>query len=193
MGRPTGLVVWLTGLSGAGKSTVANAVAPMLSSRGWHVEILDGDAVRARLWPELGYKRRDRDMNVERLAWLAACLGKLGSVVLVAAIAPFAAARATARATVEEHIPFVEVHIATPLTECIRRDPKGHYARALIGELPLFTGVSDPYEEPRRPDLRIDTTCLTATECAVRIVAFLEANQPITRDGTLVDEIRGPM
>src|SRR3954464_13130041 len=144
----SGFAVWFTGLSGAGKTTIAELVVPELERRGLLVDLLDGDVVRMHLSKGLGFSREDRDTNIERIGWVAARLPRPGATVLVSAISPYAEARARARAMVEEFAPFVEVHVATSLEECARRDVKGLYARAQNGELPEFTGVSDPYEEP---------------------------------------------
>ena len=151
-------VVWFTGLSGAGKSTLSHLVAAELEARGLLVERLDGDAVRRHLSSELGFSKEHRDLNIERIGWVASRLVRAGAVVVVAAISPYREARARARAMVEEHGAFVEVHVATPLEACMSRDTKGLYARALAGEVANFTGVDDPYEEPEAPEIRIDTT-----------------------------------
>lgn len=149
--------VWFTGLSGAGKSTISRAVAEELESRGLTVELLDGDAVRRHLSSELGFSKEDRDTNVERIGWVASRLVRAGAVVVVAAISPYREARRVARELVEEHGAFVEVHVSTSLEDCMSRDTKGLYARALAGDVPDFTGVSDPYEVPEAPELRVDT------------------------------------
>ena len=139
-----GFTVWFTGLSGAGKSTISRLVAAELERRGLTVELLDGDAVRRHLSAGLGFTKEDRDTNIERIGWVASRLVRAGGTVVVAAISPYREARRNARALVEEHGAFVEVHVATPLEECMERDTKGLYARALAGEVTNFTGVSDP-------------------------------------------------
>jgi sulfate adenylyltransferase len=149
--------VWFTGLSGSGKSTISRLVAEELERQGLTVELLDGDAVRRHLSSELGFTKQDRDTNVERIGWVASRLVRAGAVVVVAAISPYREARRIARELVEEHGAFVEVHVATSLEDCMSRDTKGLYARALAGEVTNFTGVSDPYEEPEAPEVRIDT------------------------------------
>jgi len=158
--------VWFTGLSGAGKSTVADLVGAELEERGAAVEYLDGDVVRTHLSKGLGFSREDRDTNVERIGWVASRLARHGATVLVSAISPYAETRARARALVEEFAPFVEVHVATSVDVCEQRDVKGLYARARNGELPEFTGVSDPYEEPEAPELRLETEGRTPEQSA---------------------------
>ena len=169
-----GFVVWFTGLSGAGKSTIAGHVVPELERRGLVVDTLDGDVVRTHLSQGLGFSKEDRDTNIERIGWVASRLARAGAAVVVSAISPYEETRRRARALVEEHAAFVEVHVATSLEECERRDVKGLYARARAGELPEFTGVSDPYEEPADPELRLDTESLTPTESAHVVVHRLE-------------------
>ena len=170
----SGFTVWFTGLSGAGKTTIAELVAPELERRGLLVERLDGDVVRTHLSQGLGFSKEDRDANIERIGWVASRLTRAGAAVVVSAISPYEEARRKARALVEEYGPFVEVHVATPVEECERRDVKGLYARARAGEIPEFTGVSDPYEEPASPELRIDTMQHDPAESAQIVIAKLE-------------------
>jgi adenylylsulfate kinase len=153
----SGVVVWFTGLSGAGKSTIAEIVGRELEAGGAAVEYLDGDVVRTHLSKGLGFSKEDRDTNIERIGWVASRLARHGATVLVSAISPYAATRDKARAMVEEFAPFVEVHVATSVEECARRDVKGLYEKAFSGEIPEFTGVSDPYEAPESPELRLET------------------------------------
>jgi adenylyl-sulfate kinase len=169
----SGLVVWFTGLSGSGKSTVAELVGTELEASGALVEYLDGDVVREHLSKGLGFSKEDRDANVERIGWVASRLARHGATVLVSAISPYAEARARARALVEEFAPFVEVHVATSVDECARRDVKGLYAKAFAGELAEFTGVSDPYEEPESPELRVDTEGRDPAESAREVLEYL--------------------
>jgi len=170
----TGFTLWFTGLSGSGKTTIADLVAPELERRGRMVERLDGDVVRAHLSTGLGFSKEDRDANIERIGWVASRLTRHGAAVIVSAISPYAEARRKARALVEAEGVFVEVHVATPVEECERRDVKGLYAKARAGEIPEFTGVSDPYEEPASPELRLDTTQLAPEESARLVIARLE-------------------
>jgi adenylylsulfate kinase len=165
-----GVVVWFTGLSGAGKSTLAEALAPRLRAQGKRVEMLDGDVVRTHLSKGLGFSREDRDANIARIAFVAHLLARNGVVVLVAAISPFRQARDEARKTIGD---FVEVHVAPPLEECIRRDVKGLYQKALAGEIKQFTGVSDPYEPPLTPELELDTSKLTVDAGVGRLAGKL--------------------
>ena len=152
-----GFTLWFTGLSAAGKTTVAHLVGAELEERGRLVDYLDGDVVRTHLTKGLGFSKEDRDTNIERIGWVASRLTRHGAAVLVSAISPYEETRRHARELVEEHGSFVEVYVATSVEECARRDVKGLYEKAFSGELKEFTGVSDPYEEPRDPEVRIDT------------------------------------
>ena len=172
MNVDNGFVLWLTGLSGAGKSTIANAVAPSLAERGHRVEVLDGDEVRTNLCQGLGFSREDRDTNIARIGYVAGKLAKHGVAVVVAAISPYREARDKVRASVEN---FVEVHVAAPVTTCAERDVKGLYAKALAGEIKNFTGVSDPYEEPLEPEIALHTEHETVQESVDQVLAWLEA------------------
>ena len=170
----TGLVVWFTGLSASGKTTIANIVEPELERRGFVVDHLDGDIVRTHLSKGLGYSKEDRDANIARIGWVASRVARAGAAVVVSAISPYAEARRHARSLVEPHTPFVEVYVATPLEECARRDPKGLYAAAFAGEIADFTGVSAPYESPEAPEVRIDTTGVSPSESAQVVLDALE-------------------
>ena len=169
-----GFTVWFTGLSGAGKSTIAELVGPELERRGLLVDYLDGDVVRTHLSKGLGFSKEDRDLNIGRIGWVASRLSRAGAAVIVSAISPYRETRGIARALVEQTSPFVEVHIATSVDECARRDVKGLYAKAYAGEIPAFTGVSDPYEEPEAPELRVETEGRTPAESAALVIAELE-------------------
>jgi adenylylsulfate kinase len=169
-----GATVWLTGLSGAGKTTVADAVAGQLRVAGREVEVLDGDELRRGLSAGLGFSRADRDTHVRRVGFVAELLARHGVVALVPVIAPYAATRDEVRAQHDAHgTSYLEVHVATPLAECRRRDVKGLYARAAAGELTGMTGVDDPYEEPDKPDLRLDTTGTDIAAAARRVMDLL--------------------
>jgi 3',5'-nucleoside bisphosphate phosphatase len=177
-----GLCVWLTGLSGSGKSTIGRLAAGELRDLGHRVEMLDGDDVRQNLCAGLGFSREDRDVNVRRIAWVADLLARNGVVTFVAAVSPYRGARDEARARMGER--FLEVHVRASVEECERRDVKGLYGKARTGEIEAFTGVSDPYEEPRSPELLLDTEQETPAESAARLIALIEerlaAGAPVT-------------
>jgi bifunctional enzyme CysN/CysC len=166
-------VVWLTGLSGSGKSTIANLVEKRLHVEGRHTYLLDGDNVRHGLNKDLGFTEEDRVENIRRVAEVAKLMVDAGLIVLVSFISPFRAERRMARDLMGER-EFVEVFVDTPLEEAERRDVKGLYAKARSGELKNFTGISSPYEAPEHPEIRIDTTTTTAEQAAERIFAWLE-------------------
>jgi adenylylsulfate kinase len=167
-----GLCIWLTGLSGSGKSTIGRLAAGQLRDLGHRVEVLDGDDVRQNLSSDLGFTREDRDENVNRLAWVSDLLSRNGVVVFVAAVSPYREPREAARARMGKR--FAEFHVHASVEECERRDVKGLYQRARSGEIPSFTGVSDPYEEPSAPELRLDTQSESAEDSAARLVALVE-------------------
>jgi len=169
-----GFVLWLTGLSAAGKSTIGEIVADELEARGVLVDRLDGDVVRTHLSKGLGFSKEDRDTNIERIGWVASRLSRAGAAVIVSAISPYEEARRTARALVEQHAPFVLVHVATSLEECERRDPKGLYRKAHAGMLHGFTGIDDPYEEPEDPELRLYTEDQTPDMSSQGVLDTLE-------------------
>ncbi|HZD37347.1 MAG TPA: adenylyl-sulfate kinase [Actinomycetes bacterium] len=172
MNVDNGFVLWLTGLSGAGKSTIAGAVAPRLLERGHRIEVLDGDEVRTNLCQGLGFSREDRDTNIARIGYVAGKLAKHGVAVVVAAISPYSEARDKVRASVQR---FVEVHVAAPVSTCAERDTKGLYAKAMAGEIKNFTGVNDPYEAPASPEITLHTERETVEESAATVLAWLEA------------------
>jgi adenylyl-sulfate kinase len=152
--RHRGITVWLTGLSGAGKSTIAEGVCTELLIQGMRAQVLDADVLRKDLNRDLGFSKEDRDENVRRIGYLADRLTRDGVIVLVAAISPYRAARDSVRQTIDN---FIEVHVNAPLSVCESRDPKGLYKRVRLGEIHGFTGIDDPYEEPLTPDLRVNT------------------------------------
>lgn len=165
-------VCWLTGLSGAGKSTIANFVERSLHAQGLHSYVLDGDNVRHGLSRDLGFTPADRAENVRRVAEVARLMADAGLIVLVAMISPYRSERHMARALLGE-VPFLEVHVDVPLEVAEQRDPKGLYRKARSGELKNFTGIDAPYEAPLAPELRLDTTALSAAAAAERIVDAL--------------------
>jgi sulfate adenylyltransferase len=173
--RTRGLVLFLTGLSGSGKSTIARGVADALLEAGERtLTMLDGDVVRRELSAGLGFSREDRDRNIRRIGWVAAEAARHGGLVICCPIAPYAQARAVARATAQAAgADFVLVHVATPIEVCERRDRKGLYARARAGTLTGMTGVDDPYEEPTDAQLRIDTSTGTVAEAVTEVLTYL--------------------
>jgi adenylyl-sulfate kinase len=167
-----GFCLWFTGFSGAGKSTIAEIVAERLRARGRRVEVLDGDEVREHLSKGLGFSKEDRDTNIRRIGFVASLLARNGVVAITAAISPYRAVRDEVRGWVDE---FVEVWVDTPLDACEERDVKGLYARARAGEVAAFTGVSDPYESPLHPEVRVRTEGATPDESAAAVLAHLES------------------
>jgi adenylyl-sulfate kinase len=166
-----GFTVWLTGLSGAGKSTLADALAPIVQERFGRVEVLDGDVVRTNLSKGLGFSKEDRDTNIQRIAFVANLLTRNGVPVIVAAISPYRQARDEARALIGN---FIEVYVDCPVDELIRRDTKGLYGKALQGELPMFTGISDVYEPPLAPEVVVHTDREPAGRSMAKILDALE-------------------
>jgi adenylylsulfate kinase len=166
-----GFTVWLTGLSGAGKSTIAGLLESELRARRARVEVLDGDVVRTHLSKGLGFSKEDRDTNIRRIAFVCHLLTRNGVAVISAAISPYREIRDEARRDITH---FVEVYVKCPLDELVRRDVKGLYARAIKGEIANFTGVSDPYEEPLHPEIVVETDQETVAESVARILAALE-------------------
>ena len=166
-----GFVVWLTGLSGAGKSTIATLLQAELAARSRKAEVLDGDEVRTHLSKGLGFSREDRDTNIRRIGFVAGLLARNGAVAITAAISPYREVRDELRAKTAN---FVEVYVRCSLGELVRRDVKGLYRKALAGEIANFTGLSDPYEEPLRPDVVVDTEHETAAESVHVILRHLE-------------------
>src|SRR5438093_723092 len=169
-----GFTLWFTGLSGAGKTTIAELVRPELERRGLLVEWLDGDEVREHLSKGLGFSKEDRDTNIDRIGWVASRLTRHGAAVIVSAISPYVEARDKAREMIEQHGTFVEIFVDASVEECARRDVKGLYEKAFRGEIKEFTGVSDPYEAPANPEVRIESEHEEPEESAQRILQLLE-------------------
>ncbi len=163
------VVVWFTGLSGAGKSTIARTVCDRLLAAGADVEYLDGDSIRS-VFPQTGYSKPERDAHVKRVGFLASRLEHHGVFVVCALISPYAESREFVRGLCHR---FVEVHVSTPLDECERRDVKGLYQRARRGEIANFTGLDEPYEPPTSPELRIDTRDTSVQEAADLVMTTL--------------------
>jgi len=170
-----GFVLWFTGLSGSGKSTVSQVVVPQLRQRGVRIEVLDGDVVRTNLSKGLGFSKEDRDTNILRVGFVANLLARNGLAACCACISPYRDIRDTVRGWVEgDGGTFVEIFMDTPVDTCIERDPKGLYRKALAGEIKQFTGIDDPYEPPEHPEIRLPTNGTTPDECARQILEYLE-------------------
>src|ERR671926_782174 len=170
--RQRGFTLWFTRLSGSGKTTISEIVEKELRERGSRVEVLDGDIVRTNLSKGLGFSREDRDTNILRIGFVAELLTRNGVVVIVSAISPFKEARDQVRRNVGED--FIEVFVDAPIEVCAERDVKGLYKKAFAGEIPQFTGVSDPYEPPTAPELHIKTNEEEPHESARKVIAKLE-------------------
>jgi len=169
-----GITLFFTGLSGSGKSTLANIIyAKLVEAGGRPVSLLDGDIVRRNLSSELGFSKAHRDLNIRRIGFVASEITKNGGVAICAPIAPYTETRRAVREMIEAHGAFIEIHVSTPLDICESRDRKGLYAKARKGLIPEFTGISDPYEVPAHPELRIDTSGLSPTEAAQDILLYL--------------------
>lgn len=177
-----GFTLWLTGLSGAGKSTIAEHVGEHLRASGAPVEILDGDVVRTNLSAGLGFSKEDRDTNIRRIGFVADLLTRNGVVVIVAAISPYREVRDEVRHRIGR---FLEVYVHCPIEVLADRDVKGLYRRALAGEIPHFTGVSDPYEAPESPDLVIDSSVEDIETSVARVLAAIDQRRlfPAAVDG----------
>ena len=167
-----GVCVWLTGLSGSGKTSTAEALTELVRELGRPVSLFDGDVIRAHLSAGLGFSREDRDTNVRRVGFVASEIVRHGGVVVCALISPYASTRGDVRRMVGG-ASFVEVYVNTPLSVCEERDVKGMYARARRGEITGFTGVDDPYEPPRNPEIELDTVNHTLRENARRVLDYL--------------------
>ena len=165
-------VIWLTGLSASGKTTIGEALTDNLKALGHKVEHLDGDLVR-KMFPGTGFSREERDKHIKRVGYLAALLEKHGVFVVASFISPYQEARKFVRSKCDN---FIEVYVSTPLEECEKRDPKGLYEKARKGEISNFTGISDPYEAPENPEIEIDTTGITVEEAVERILSYLTKN-----------------
>ncbi len=165
-----GFTVWFTGLPSSGKSTLARMLEKVLSDTDFHVEVLDGDEVRLRLSKGLGFSKEDRDENIRRISYVAKIVTRCGAVAITCAISPYREIRDEARKEIGR---FVEVYVKCPLEECIKRDVKGMYKKALSGEIKNFTGISDPYEEPLKPEIIVETDKESQEESLSKIVSGL--------------------
>jgi sulfate adenylyltransferase len=171
-----GFTVFFTGFSGSGKSTIANALMVKLMEMGGRpTTLLDGDVVRKHLSQELGFSKEHRDLNIRRIGYVASEITKNGGIAICAPIAPYTATRAAVREMIEAYGAFIEVHVATTIEECEKRDRKGLYKLAREGKIKEFTGISDPYEVPESPELRIDTEGMEVDNCAHQVILKLES------------------
>jgi len=172
--------IWLTGLSGAGKSTIANVLEERLHAAGRHTMLIDGDDLRGGLNHDLGFSAADRAESVRRAAEVARLMVEAGLIAVVGLISPFRADRAAARARFAPGA-FIEVFVDAPLAVCERRDPKGLYRRARSGQLPAFTGIDSPYEEPERPELRLATAQQGVEACVDQLLRWLQQRLAVAR------------
>jgi adenylylsulfate kinase len=166
-----GVIIWLTGLSGAGKTTIANSLKDVISHRNLNVEVLDGDVIRTNLSQGLGFSKGDRDINIRRIGYVANLLSRNGVIVIVAAISPYRAVRDEIKASSNK---FIEVYVNAPIEICESRDVKGLYAAARDGKLKGFTGVDDPYEVPLHPDVTCFSDRESIDESVFKIVSILD-------------------
>ncbi|BAZ69772.1 MAG: adenylyl-sulfate kinase [Pelatocladus maniniholoensis HA4357-MV3] len=176
--RGKGLILWLTGLSGAGKTTIARGVECILKERDCLVEVLDGDEIRLYLSQELGFTKEDREINIRRIGYVANLLSRNGIVVIVAAISPYRAIRNEIRIMSEN---FIEIYVDTPLKVCEARDVKGLYAKARSGQIKNFTAIEDLYEAPINPEIICRTTKESIEECIDKVIAELERRDYILK------------
>jgi adenylylsulfate kinase len=165
-----GYTLWFTGLPSSGKSTLARMVETRLTHMGFHTEVLDGDEVRLRLSKGLGFSKEDRDENIRRISYVANIITRCGGVAITCAISPYREIRDEARKEIGR---FVEIYVKCPIEECIKRDVKGLYKRAISGEISNFTGISDPYEEPLQPEITVETNIETRDESVGKILGVL--------------------
>ncbi len=168
-----GFVVWFTGLPGSGKTTLARGIAEKLKKKGFRVEVIDGDWARKTISLGAGFTREERRIHLHRIAWVARLLARNGVIVLCSFVSPYRDVRRMIREIIEEEAPFIEIYVQCPLEECIRRDPKGLYKKALRGEIKHFTGISDPYEPPENPDMIVNTVLHGVQENIEKIMSYI--------------------
>ena len=181
--RNRGFTVWLTGLSGAGKTTVAQSIVNELKTSDVNIELLDGDEVRTNLSKGLGFSKEDRDANIRRIGYVSRLLSRNGVGVIASAISPYREVRDEVRQSItSDGSEFIEVYVRCPMEVLVERDVKGLYKKALAGEIKEFTGVSDPYEEPLDPEVIVKTDSESIEESANRIIAALEARGLLRRE-----------
>ena len=165
-----GFTIWLTGLPCSGKSTIARLVCAEMCAAGFPATLIDGDEVRQRLSKDLGYSKEDRFENVSRISYLAESLTRVGAIPIIAAISPYRDSREQARKEIQR---FIEVYVHCPVEVCIQRDVKGHYQKAIRGEIQAFTGISDPYEAPISPEVILKTHLESPEQCSLKILRTL--------------------
>ncbi|OLC34194.1 MAG: adenylyl-sulfate kinase [Thaumarchaeota archaeon 13_1_40CM_4_38_7] len=170
-------VIWLTGLSASGKTTISLQLATKLREHDFKVELLDGDAIRNELSADLGFSRQDRREQIRRVVYLCKLLSKNGITCIVSVISPYRDLRNLAREEIRKVSPFIEVFVKCSLESCIKRDPKGLYKKALSGEISNFTGLQDPYEEPLSPDVIVNTDSETVEECVDKIISAIKIRE----------------
>lgn len=175
-GGHSGAVLWFTGLSGSGKSSVANQVDAQLHAKGMRTYVLDGDNVRHGLCSDLGFSIEDRTENIRRTGEIAKLMADSGTIVLAAFISPYRVDRDKIRSILKGCAPFIEIHVQASLETCEDRDPKGLYRLAREGKIQNFTGIDDPYEEPLKPEITLDSNSKTVEQLAEDVVTWLEAN-----------------
>lgn len=171
--KQRGVTVWFTGLPGAGKTTISQGVEKDLRSRGYSVEVLDGDVARQNLTKGLGFSKEDRDENIRRIGFVAQLLARNGVIVLVSAISPYREIREEVKGRIRD---FIEVYVNAPLEVCEQRDPKGLYKKARSGEIKKFTGIDDPYEAPLHPDVECRTAEETVEDSIQKVLQQMEAS-----------------
>jgi adenylylsulfate kinase len=180
--KQKGATLWFTGLSGSGKSTIAFTLEHALVQRGRLAYVLDGDNIRHGLNKNLGFSAADREENIRRIGEVAKLFADAGVITMTSFISPYRKDRNVVRALhVEGKLPFIEIHVATPIGTCEQRDPKGLYKKARAGQLKGFTGIDDPYEAPLNPELTLDATSTSPQEAAVQLLAYLQ------KSGVLID------
>ncbi|MEA5568811.1 adenylyl-sulfate kinase [Anabaena sp. UHCC 0399] len=177
--KQRGSILWLTGLSGAGKTTIAKGVAQELQKRNYLTEVLDGDIVRTYLSQGLGFSKQDRDTNVQRIGFVANLLSRNGIIAIAAVISPYRQVREELKQTTTN---FIEIYVQAALAVCESRDVKGLYAKARAGQIKHFTGISDPYEEPINPDIICQTDQFTVEQCVNQVLHYLETQGLISTD-----------
>ncbi len=179
--KQQGATLWFTGLSGSGKSTIAFTLEHALVQRGRLAYVLDGDNIRHGLNKNLGFSAADREENIRRIGEVAKLFADAGVITMTSFISPYRKDRDMVRALhVEGKLPFIEIHVATPIATCEQRDPKGLYKKARAGQLKGFTGIDDPYEAPLNPELTLDATSTSPQEAAVRLIEYLQSKGILT-------------